>query len=44
MDVSVEQKAKVGRQVGAVGPTGHSTGPHAHFEVMQNGTYVDPAP
>ncbi len=44
LSVRVGQKVKVGQQVGAVGSTGYSTGPHAHFEVQQNDKYVDPAP
>ncbi|MGW7277388.1 peptidoglycan DD-metalloendopeptidase family protein [Streptomyces sp. NPDC054844] len=42
--VSVGQKVQVGTPVGLVGSTGYSTGAHLHFEVKQNGEYVDPAP
>lgn len=40
--VRVGQHVKRGEQIGVVGSTGMSTGAHLHYEVIQNGTKVDP--
>jgi murein DD-endopeptidase MepM/ murein hydrolase activator NlpD len=42
LDVTVGETVAQGQQVGRVGSTGRSTGPHLHFEVMQSGRRVDP--
>ncbi len=42
--VSPGQTVAGGQQLSNVGSTGWSTGPHIHFEVIKNGTNIDPAP
>lgn len=41
LHVTTGQTVKQGQMIAEVGSTGHSTGPHCHYEVIQNGVRID---
>ena len=40
--VSSGAAVKEGQKIAEVGETGVATGPHLHFELQKNGTYLNP--
>jgi peptidoglycan hydrolase-like protein with peptidoglycan-binding domain len=42
--VALGQRVATGQRIGRVGATGHSTGPHLHFEARLRGAAFDPLP
>lgn len=42
IDVEPGQAVSPGMPLGVMGSTGHSTGPHVHLEMRQDGRYLDP--
>ena len=44
IEVQPGQYVHKGEEIGLVGSTGFSTGPHLHYQVMLNGSPIDPTP
>jgi murein DD-endopeptidase MepM/ murein hydrolase activator NlpD len=42
-NVKVGQWVTAGQKLGTVGTTGRVTGPHLHFELLQDGKPIDPS-
>ena len=42
LQVAPGQSVQQGQQIGTMGSTGQSTGVHLHFEVFENGSFVNP--
>lgn len=42
VELAVGNEVRRGLEIGYVGSTGRSTGPHLHFELRKNGVYIDP--
>lgn len=42
VELDVGNEVRRGLEIGYVGSTGRSTGPHLHFELRKDGIYVDP--
>ena len=43
LDVQAGDRVRAGDQIGVVGMTGNTTGPHVHFELRREGRPLDPA-
>jgi murein DD-endopeptidase MepM/ murein hydrolase activator NlpD len=41
--VALGQKVRAHQEIGELGSTGRSTGPHVHYEVLVDGVQLDPA-